>query len=243
MPARPASRASRSSRWRPCTGATTARASPSPGRSAISTPNMTSSSPTCRAPGRSTSPTSAGSRTRRNGRCPGRWITRPRSAGGTFDVNTTLSWRSKTFQFETPSPFLDQEGYALWDANLIWTSRNDRWSIGLHAKNILDKQYITSGYQFLTVNPVTGVPLLNAGGTLSAEPRPGGCRDHLLRQSAAGLPQPGHEVLGKPARRNCEGSEAIQWLGRRTGLLRRFAPRNDGSSRKGLTGWQPGLPE
>lgn len=82
-------------------------------------------------------------------------------AGGTFDVNTTLSWRSKTFQFETPSPFLDQEGYALWDANLVWTSRNDRWTIGVHGKNILDKQYITSGYQFLAVNPVTGVPLVN----------------------------------------------------------------------------------
>ncbi|HEX8623092.1 MAG TPA: TonB-dependent receptor [Allosphingosinicella sp.] len=83
-------------------------------------------------------------------------------AGGTFDANTTVSWRSKTFQFETPSPFLDQEGYALWDANLVWTSRGDRWTIGLHGKNILDKQYITSGYQFLSVDPVTGVPLKNA---------------------------------------------------------------------------------
>jgi iron complex outermembrane recepter protein len=82
-------------------------------------------------------------------------------AGGTFDANTTLSYRSKTFQFETPSPFLDQPGYALWDGNLVWTTRNDRWSIGLHAKNILDKQYITSGYQFLAVDPVTGVPLHN----------------------------------------------------------------------------------
>ncbi|HEX8571337.1 MAG TPA: TonB-dependent receptor [Allosphingosinicella sp.] len=87
-------------------------------------------------------------------------------AGGTADINTTLSYRSKTFQFETPSPFLDQEGYALWDANLVWTSRSDRWSIGLHAKNILDKQYITSGYQFLSVNPVTGVPNLNAAGNV-----------------------------------------------------------------------------
>jgi iron complex outermembrane receptor protein len=87
-------------------------------------------------------------------------------AGGTFDVNTTLSWRSKTFQFETPSPFLDQPGYALWDGNLVWTSGNDRWSIGLHAKNILDKQYITSGYQFLAVDPRTGVPLHAANGNV-----------------------------------------------------------------------------
>jgi iron complex outermembrane recepter protein len=82
-------------------------------------------------------------------------------AGGTVDINTTLSYRTKTFQFETPSPFLDQPGYALWDANLVWTSRNERYSIGLHAKNITDKQYITSGYQFLNVNPVTGAPVLS----------------------------------------------------------------------------------
>ena len=85
-----------------------------------------------------------------------------RMAGGTVDINTTLSWRSLTNQFETPSPFLDQPGYALWDGNLSWTSKDDRFTIGLHAKNILDKQYITSGYQFLSVNPVTGVPLVNA---------------------------------------------------------------------------------
>ena len=87
-------------------------------------------------------------------------------AGGELSAITTLSYRSKTHQFETPSPFLDQPGYALWDASLVWTSANDRYTIGLHARNILDKQYITSGYQFLAVNPVTGVPLLTAGGNV-----------------------------------------------------------------------------
>jgi iron complex outermembrane receptor protein len=87
-------------------------------------------------------------------------------AGGTFDINSTLSWRSKTFQFETPSPFLDQPGYALWDGNLTWTSGDDRYTIGLHAKNILDKQYITSGYQFLALDPSTGVPRRNGAGNV-----------------------------------------------------------------------------
>src|SRR3954454_961566 len=37
--------------------------------------------------------------------------------------------------------------------------------------------------------------------------------------------------LTAPSGRHCERSEAIQWLGsRETGLLRRFAPRNDGPS-------------
>jgi len=83
-------------------------------------------------------------------------------AGGDLSALTTVSYRSKTFQFETPSPFLDQPGYALVDASLIYNFAGDRITIGLHGKNLTDKQYITSGYQFLSVNPVTGVPIRNA---------------------------------------------------------------------------------
>jgi iron complex outermembrane receptor protein len=84
--------------------------------------------------------------------------------GGDLSMSTTVSYRSKTFQFETPSPYLDQPGYALWDAHLVWTSPDNRYTIGLHAKNILDEQYITSGYQFLVTNPTTGVPTLAGNG-------------------------------------------------------------------------------
>jgi iron complex outermembrane receptor protein len=87
-------------------------------------------------------------------------------AGGDLDFSTTLSWRSKTFQFETPSPFLDQPGYALWDAHLVWTSPDDRFTIGLHGKNLTNQRYITSGYQFLAVDPVTGAPLHAANGNV-----------------------------------------------------------------------------
>lgn len=51
---------------------------------------------------------------------------------------------------------------ALFDANLVYSFPGDRFTVGLHGKNLTDKQYITSGYQFLSVNPVTGVPLRNA---------------------------------------------------------------------------------
>ncbi|GGB51855.1 TonB-dependent receptor [Blastomonas aquatica] len=82
---------------------------------------------------------------------------------GMITGSTTLSYRSKTFQFETPSPFLDQEGYALWDAALIWRDDADLFSFGVNAKNILNKQYITSGYQFLATAP-DGTPTRNAAG-------------------------------------------------------------------------------
>ena len=83
-------------------------------------------------------------------------------AAGMLSANATASYRSKTFQFETPSPFLDQPGYTLFDANLIYRFVGDRFSLGLHGKNLTDERYITSGYQFLNINPVTGQPILSA---------------------------------------------------------------------------------
>jgi iron complex outermembrane receptor protein len=83
---------------------------------------------------------------------------------GEFSASTTVSYRSKTFQFETPSPYLDQPGYALWDLSLVWNSADDRFTVGLHGKNLANKRYITSGYQFLATNPETGAVLLNAAG-------------------------------------------------------------------------------
>jgi iron complex outermembrane receptor protein len=94
-------------------------------------------------------------------------------AGGEINASTTLSYRSKTFQFETPSPYLDQPGYALLDASLVWTSADSRYTIGLHGKNLTDKQYITSGYQFLNVNPVTGQPVLSVTPTSPVFGQPG----------------------------------------------------------------------
>jgi iron complex outermembrane receptor protein len=87
-------------------------------------------------------------------------------AGGDLSASTTVSWRSKTYQFETPSPFLDQPSYALLDAHLVWSSPDDRYTIGLHGKNLTNRHYISSGYQFLAVDPATGVPLRTAGGAV-----------------------------------------------------------------------------
>ena len=83
---------------------------------------------------------------------------------GNINLNTTVSYRSKTFQFEIPNPYIDQDGFTLWDASAVYRSEGDRWSIGIHGKNLLDKQYKTSGYTFLSANPTTGALLRNAGG-------------------------------------------------------------------------------
>jgi iron complex outermembrane receptor protein len=84
--------------------------------------------------------------------------------GGRLDANTTVSYRSSSQQFEIASPMLDQKGFSLWDANLVWRSSGARYEIGLHAKNILNKKYIVSGYNFLTQNPYTGDYILGPTG-------------------------------------------------------------------------------
>ncbi|HET7817168.1 MAG TPA: TonB-dependent receptor [Sphingomicrobium sp.] len=76
--------------------------------------------------------------------------------GGRLNANTTLSYRSKSQQFEWRNPVLDQGGFALWDANLVWRSPGNRYTIGLHGKNLADKRYITGGYNFMSQNLLTG---------------------------------------------------------------------------------------
>jgi iron complex outermembrane receptor protein len=75
---------------------------------------------------------------------------------GKLNFNTTVAYKSKTYQFEIANPFLDQPAYATWDASLVYHSHGDRWNIGLHGKNLTNKHYITSGYTFLAANAITG---------------------------------------------------------------------------------------
>jgi len=88
--------------------------------------------------------------------------------GGRLDVNTTVSYRSKSQQFELRSPGLDQAGFALWDANLVWRSTGNRFEIGLHGKNLANKKYVVSGYNFLLQNPWTGDYITAAGVPITA---------------------------------------------------------------------------
>lgn len=85
---------------------------------------------------------------------------------GDVSLNTTLSYRSKTYQFEIPNPYIDQKGYALLDASLVYTAPGGLWSLGVHGKNILDKEYKTSGYTFMRADPVTGTILRDGSGNM-----------------------------------------------------------------------------
>ncbi|MCJ2178194.1 TonB-dependent receptor [Novosphingobium album (ex Hu et al. 2023)] len=88
---------------------------------------------------------------------------------GDLTLSSTVSYRSKTYQFETPNPYIDQKGYALVDASLVYTAPGGGWSLGVHGKNLFDKQYKTSGYSFVASDGAGGlVPTLGTEGTLTA---------------------------------------------------------------------------
>jgi len=88
---------------------------------------------------------------------------------GDLTLINSLSYRGDSSQFETPMPLLDQEAYTLWDMSAIF--RSDKgWSIGIHGKNLGDERYKVAGYNFVSINPTTGVvtPTLGREGTLTA---------------------------------------------------------------------------
>lgn len=90
-------------------------------------------------------------------------------ASGMVDVLGSASLRSDASQFEVPNPFLDQDGFVLVDASLVYTDDSDRWSIGAHVKNLFDKRYIVAGYNFVAGGSggVPFTPTLGLEGTLT----------------------------------------------------------------------------
>ena len=90
-------------------------------------------------------------------------------AGGIVDFIGLASLRSDASQFEVPNPFLDQDGFVLVDASIVYTSDDGHYSLGVHGKNLLDKEYIVAGYNFVAggVGGAPLVPTLGREGTLT----------------------------------------------------------------------------
>lgn len=91
------------------------------------------------------------------------------AAGGMVDLLGSVSYRSDASQFEVPNRFLDQDGFALVDASIVYTADNDLFTIGLHGKNLFDKRYIVAGYNFVAggTNGAPFVSTLGREGTLT----------------------------------------------------------------------------
>ncbi|MBU2588780.1 MAG: TonB-dependent receptor [Alphaproteobacteria bacterium] len=90
-------------------------------------------------------------------------------ASGMVDLIGLASLRSDASQFEVANPFLDQDGFVLVDASVVYTADSGLFSIGVHGKNLFDKEYIVSGYNFVAggVGGVPFIPTLGREGTLT----------------------------------------------------------------------------
>ena len=91
-------------------------------------------------------------------------------ASGMVNLIGLASLRSDASQFEVPNRFLDQDGFVLVDASLVYTTDDGRYSLGLHGKNLFDKEYIVAGYNFVAggVGGAPFIPTLGREGTLTA---------------------------------------------------------------------------
>ena len=82
-------------------------------------------------------------------------------AGG-FALSNSLSYKDKVNQFEfvrlSGAAALDaavsqniqlvQAGYSVWDAGLVWTSKDSKLQVALNGRNLTDKRYKVAGYAF-----------------------------------------------------------------------------------------------
>ena len=84
-------------------------------------------------------------------------------AGGDLYLNSTLSYRSKSQQFEIRTSGLDQKAFVLLDASATYEFGGGHWTMGLHAKNLTNKRYLSAGYNFLRQNPFSGDFILPSG--------------------------------------------------------------------------------
>ena len=76
---------------------------------------------------------------------------------GRVRLSGTAAYRGPYEIYDIPHPEIDQtKGFWLFDANAVWTSASNRWSVGLHGKNLADQHYKQAGY-FFTNRPYSAV--------------------------------------------------------------------------------------
>ncbi|WP_425410093.1 TonB-dependent receptor [Hyphococcus sp.] len=86
---------------------------------------------------------------------------------GAANIYSSFSYRSLTHQFGYRS-MLDQPGFVLFNAGLNWTPDSGRYTFSVHGTNLLDKEYIVAGYDFVTSQPAFGNSPLGLTGVLTS---------------------------------------------------------------------------
>ena len=87
---------------------------------------------------------------------------------GEARIYTSASYRGLTHQFGYTSAALDQPGFFLMNAGVSWTSSDGGLKLSVHGTNLLNKEYIVAGYDFVTTLPEFGNSALGLSGVLTA---------------------------------------------------------------------------
>ena len=96
-------------------------------------------------------------------------------------MTNSLSYKSKVYQFEIvhltgiaaldanvpAAELLAQGAFSLWDAGLVWTSKDRKLQVALNGRNLSDKRYKVAGYPFVgfsnTITAFYGDPRIVKG--------------------------------------------------------------------------------
>jgi iron complex outermembrane receptor protein len=90
------------------------------------------------------------------------WAMPVMGRSGTLSLSNSFSYKSKIYQGEIVKPtgiaaldanvagaqLIAQDAYTVWDAGLVWTSRDRNLQVALNGRNLTDKRYKTAGYLF-----------------------------------------------------------------------------------------------
>jgi len=68
-------------------------------------------------------------------------------SGGELRGRVGYSYQSSVIPTTDLSPLIEQDGYGLLNASVIWQV-NDQWKLALQGDNLADKEYRTTGYNF-----------------------------------------------------------------------------------------------
>ncbi len=68
-------------------------------------------------------------------------------SGGEIRGRVGYSYQSSVIPTTDLSPLIEQDGYGLWNASVIWQV-NDQWKLALQGDNLADEEYRTTGYNF-----------------------------------------------------------------------------------------------
>ncbi len=83
----------------------------------------------------------------------------PLDGGATVTLGTNLARKGEQFYTEFNNPVLGAGAYSIWDANMLYTSSDERFSVNVWGKNLTDEMVLSGAFAISTSRTITGTYL------------------------------------------------------------------------------------